>query len=90
MNNNLPEYCYDINNVSGGIVKLKRGESGYYQLDQDIVQPYLEAHPNKTKEDVCVELNEHIGVTPEQRMAMSMGSMFGWDIPGANPSTYSK
>ena len=27
-------------------------------------------------------------VTPEQRMAMEIGSLCGWDTPGADPKTY--
>lgn len=33
-------------------------------------------------------LNERMGVTPAQRMAMEIGSMAGWDVPGADPKNY--
>jgi hypothetical protein len=34
-------------------------------------------------------LNREIyGVTPNQRAAMEMGSMFGWESPGADPDVY--
>ena len=32
--------------------------------------------------------NERLGVTPEQRPAMEVGSMAGWDVPGADPANY--
>ena len=34
------------------------------------------------------EFNRVTGVTPAQREAMIAGSMFGWDVPGANPENY--
>ena len=34
------------------------------------------------------EFNRVTGVTPAQREAMVAGSMFGWDVPGANPENY--
>ena len=33
-------------------------------------------------------LNERMGVTPAQRLAMEIGSMAGWDVPGADPKNY--
>ena len=32
--------------------------------------------------------NERLGVTPAQEKAMKTGSMFGWDVSGANPKVY--
>ena len=34
------------------------------------------------------KFNEVTGVTPAQCEAMVAGSMFGWDVPGANPDNY--
>ena len=34
------------------------------------------------------ELNGNLGVTPAQRQAMEIGSMAGWAVPGADPSSY--
>ncbi len=30
------------------------------------------------------------GITPAQQEAMLVGSMFGWDVPGADPDHYDK
>ena len=34
------------------------------------------------------ELNENLGVSPVQRQAMEIGSLAGWDVPGADPKAY--
>lgn len=38
--------------------------------------------------ELADELNEDLGVTPIQRQAMEIGSMAGWDVPGADPKHY--
>ena len=38
--------------------------------------------------ELADELNENLGVTPAQRQAMEIGSMVGWDVPGADPGNY--
>lgn len=71
----LPNICYARNNVSGEVIIIKNGESGYYPLD------YKELRS-------VDELNKGLGVTKAQAEAMSVGSMFGWDVPGADPNNY--
>jgi hypothetical protein len=56
---------------------LKKGESGYYPLTN-------EAETVMSLD----ELNGELGVTRGQREAMYIGSLFGWDVPGANPAMY--
>lgn len=73
---NLPDLCFAENITEPGkIVVIKYGESGYYDSEYT---------------GDCMELNEGIGVTEEQMRAMVAGSMFGWDVPGANPEFYTK
>ena len=31
-----------------------------------------------------------MGVTPAQKMAMEIGSIWGFDVPGANPENHEK
>lgn len=68
---NLPILCYSEND--GQVVIIKRGEEGYY--------PYS---GSKQVSDLgASKLNELIGVTEMQAMAMTSCSMFGWDAPVA-------
>jgi hypothetical protein len=60
---------------------LKRGETGYYKTDI----------PYSTKEDareLVSEYNGKLGVTKAQEEAMRAGSMFGFQVPGADPKNY--
>ena len=35
-----------------------------------------------------MKFNEALGVSREEAEAMKVGSMYGWDVPGANPEFY--
>jgi hypothetical protein len=74
MNNNLPDFCYTYNSLSKEVILLINGVKGYKETDKSA--------QNWIKE------NEELGITPEQVMAMICGSMFGWNVPGANPDEY--
>lgn len=78
----LPELCYSVLNTTNEIIVVKRGETGYYRTD------YEPAKDRKAAEEWCDLLNEQLGVTKPQRKAMEVGSMWGWDVPGANPDCY--
>lgn len=73
--NNLPEICFAMNDVNNKVVILKKGILGYFNYD------------NVSNSSVD-ELNDSIGVIKTQVAAMKVGSMFGWDVPGANPENY--
>jgi len=72
----LPELCYSIEPLSGKTIILQRGQKGYNNLENC----YEQMNPD--------EINEKLGITKAQSAAMLTGSMFGWDIPGANPEAY--
>jgi len=68
----LPEQCAVVLPGHGGAIALvKRGERGYFST-------------NWTAEDM-ERYNNANNVTQKQINAMLMGSMFGWDVPGADP-----
>jgi len=81
MNENLsklPEVCYSVREYDQSLILLKRGESGFYSTTYST---------NKAEENqmLAYQLNAKLGVTKAQEQAMSFGSMFGWEKPGANP-----
>lgn len=73
----LPEVAWVSNadkrfHPEAQVIAIKRGETGFYPI-------YTGATADS--------LNEDEGITPEMREAMLWGSMFGWDTPGADPTT---
>ena len=77
----LPETCYSYLRNTGELVVLKRGESGYYRSDWNTADRVQ----NKELADYH---NQQLGVTEAQRKAMEAGSMFGWQVPAADPKHY--
>lgn len=80
----LPEQCYAVDLMTSRVVVLKRGEKGYYQVNQS----ELQVDANATAADKVDQLNAKLGVTPAQAAAMKMGSMMGFHVPGADPARY--
>ena len=77
----LPELCFSILKTTGQLICIKRGESGYYPSDWD-------TGDKERNVELADELNENLGVSPVQRQAMEIGSLAGWDVPGADPKAY--
>ena len=80
LRNSLPEKAFAFLKSTGAIVVIVKGEKGYvptanYPVDRD-PQESVDA------------LNETISVTKAQAAAMVAGSMFGWQVPGADPKNY--
>lgn len=81
MRNNLPETCFSILSGEGSLVILKRGEKGYFRSDLD--------SGNVEENRKIAEFENHQrGINPAQVMAMQIGSMCGFDAPGADPQIY--
>lgn len=70
-NTKLPDMCF-VEHMGKAVI-VKNGESGYYPLDFDLPVEHIDEH------------NENLGVTKAQAKAMKIGSLFGWDVPGADP-----
>ena len=77
----LPELCWSILPGEGKLICIKRGETGYYPSDWD-------TGDKEQNVELANQLNEQLGVTMWQRKAMEVGSMCGWDVPGADPAKY--
>ena len=81
LRSDLPDVCYGVNNMTGEIILLKKGEKGFYKTDI----------PTKDKAEsveFANEYNEKLGVTKAQAAAMYWGSLCGFDTPGADPKQY--
>lgn len=82
----LPALCFVViqSNAPGEYVgAVHRGERGYSKTDYD------ERDLNKARELVA-HMNKKLGVTELQADCMHTGSLFGWDVPGADPKYMAK
>ena len=92
----LPPECWAWDVSRPGISLIRRGVMGHYPREP--LPPEL-AHL-KAKGDYpklhdagrayVAELNRTQGITHEQELAMEIGSMFGWEVPGADPDNHRK
>lgn len=67
----LPPYCASRLRTTNEPILLKSGHKGYWLAP--------------TKDFDVEKFNKARRVTPAQRMAMEIGSIFGFDVPGADP-----
>ena len=74
----LPERCYAVLPSGDEIIIVKKGESGYYHTDKY-------GHDRAEALAIVNECNESGGVSKAQAAAMLAGSMFGWEVPAADP-----
>lgn len=87
----LPERCYAILPGRPKMIEIRRGHPGYWPCTLVAANVRDEAGQAVefvgTPEELAAirdEFNDLLGVTPAQREAMLIGSMFGYDVPGAN------
>lgn len=69
----LPEMCATIMPNTLEPIVVKRGQSGHWPLPDGMT---------------IERVNQVFKATPPQIAAMLVGSMFGWDVPGADPDRY--
>ena len=70
-------------NPGSRICIVQLGESGCYCTDLD-----GQALTLKDVEQVVRKLNEQLGITEAQEIAMASGCMFGWHVPAADPDEW--
>jgi len=68
----VSDFAYAINPSDHTVILIKRGEVGFWPS------------PGMTAEAADAK-NASMGLSYNERTAMEMGSMFGWDVPGARP-----
>ena len=77
----LPDLCYTVLESTGELICIKKGEEGYFRTDYSTDDP-------ARNQELADHLNHKLGITSAQVSAMSFGSMFGWNTPGADPTKY--
>lgn len=77
----LPRECYHVMEVSNEIIRVVRGMQGYYPTDIPTVS-------RDHAQMLADKMNKELGVTKAQAEAMFVGSLFGWNVPGADPDNY--
>ena len=75
----LPRSCMSVLESSGELIKITLGEAGYEKRSVPGVSNMREVADN---------INLVGGITKAQEAAMVCGSMFGWEVPGADPKNY--
>ena len=78
----LPEVCYSTLPSTGELIILSRGQSGYIPCSD-----FTSSDCEKNRK-LAAEHNAEMGLTKAQVSAMEAGSMFGWDVPAADPKNY--
>lgn len=78
---NLPEQCYSVLSGSDEIIIIKRGEKGYFKADIPVTD-------KDEARSIVNEYNTKLGVSKAQEEAMKAGSMFGFQVPAADPRNY--
>ena len=81
LRSSLPERCFAALETEESVVEIRKGESGFRRTD-------ILPEPGQTLQEAADFLNRSLGVGPDQASAMLAGSMFGWDVPAADPEYY--
>lgn len=81
--NALPPVCFAVSPADNKtIVVIERGVSGFHDLPAETRQRAQKQGISPMDVDA---MNGMLAVTPAQARAMIAGSMFGFDVPGADP-----
>lgn len=83
LRSDLPEVCYSILPSTGDVIIIKHGESGYYRCEYSTEDKVF-------NREFANDRNANLGVSKAQIEAMLAGSMYGWDVPAADPKSYNE
>lgn len=83
LRSDLPEVCFSILPSTGDVIIIKHGESGYYRCEYS-------TEDKAFNREFANDRNANLGVSKAQVEAMLAGSMYGWDVPAADPKSYDK
>lgn len=81
LRSDLPEVCFSILPSTGDVIIIKHGESGYYHCEYS-------TEDKAFNREFANDRNANLGVSKAQVEAMLAGSMYGWDVPAADPKSY--
>lgn len=81
LRSDLPEVCYSILPSTGDVIIIKHGESGYYRCEYS-------TEDKAFNREFANDRNANLDVSKAQVEAMLAGSMYGWDVPAADPKSY--
>jgi len=79
----LPEECYTVQESTGRVILITRGEEGYRDTN-------FEFRSKENSRALADLYNQKLGVTKAQERAMSFGSVFGFDQLGADPRVWER
>lgn len=79
MRSTLPEKCYSVTADTDMMIIIVKGEAGHYIAGKN---------PKDTSREGADAENKAMGITKAQESAMIAGSMFGWEVPAADPQNY--
>jgi len=80
-NERLPAFCMSTLPSNGALIVIKHKESGYRVAD-------ISSQDSAENKYLAEYINKLLDVTPAQEAAMVAGSVFGWNVPAANPTNY--
>lgn len=66
----LPEMCLTRSKTTGTVIAIRRGEIGFYPIQTRLTPE---------------EFNQRRGINSDQVEAMENGSLYGWEVPAADP-----
>lgn len=81
LRSSLPDKSYSVLPSGNEIVIVKKGEPGYYRTD-------ICGHDREEPLPIVAEFNKSGGVSKAQAASLLGGSMFGWQMPAADPRSY--